>query len=69
MKEQIGQTAGKIWKVLKEKDALTPTQLSRAVKEKAAMVQLGLGWLAREDKVTFRKKGDKIFVSLVDSEK
>ena len=64
MKENIGTIAGKIWEVLKEKGETNINQLSKIVKEKSAVVHQSLGWLAREDKIEFHKKGDKDFVSL-----
>ena len=69
MKNQIGTTAGKLWQVLREKDEVNLANLPRLVNEKSMLVHLGLGWLAREDKISFRSEGDKVFVSIADSEK
>ncbi len=69
LKENIGNISGKIWDLLQEKDELAITRIPRLLKEKSAMVYQGLGWLAREDKVTYRKKGERIYVSLADSER
>ncbi len=69
MKEQVGKCAGKIWNLLQKKDEVSITQLPRAIKEKSVDAYQGLGWLAREDKIVYHKKGDKIFVSLVNSER
>ena len=68
MKTLIGQTAGKVWKQLKEKDQVNIEQLPRMLKEKTVIVYQAVGWLAREDKIKYHKKGDKTYVSLTDSE-
>lgn len=69
MKELIGKTAGRIWEVLREKEKVNVTQLPKTLKEKTLIVYQALGWLARENKIDYHKKGDKIFVSLSGNEK
>jgi hypothetical protein len=69
MKEVIGETAGRIWEVLREKEKVNVTQLPKTLKEKTLIVYQALGWLARENKIDYHKKGDKIFVSLSGSDK
>jgi Mn-dependent DtxR family transcriptional regulator len=69
MKEEIGETAGKIWEILKKKGEVNIAQLPRLLNKKSAMVHQGLGWLAREDKVDFQVKAGKTFVSLTESER
>jgi Mn-dependent DtxR family transcriptional regulator len=69
MKEEIGETAGKIWEILKKKGEVNVAQLPRLLNEKSAMVNQGLGWLAREDKVDYQDKAGKTFVSLTESER
>ncbi|MCE5271329.1 winged helix-turn-helix domain-containing protein [bacterium] len=69
MKDQIGITAGKLWNYLRDKDETNIAALPKALDEKALVVQMALGWLAREDKVEFRIDGAKNLVSIVPSEK
>jgi Mn-dependent DtxR family transcriptional regulator len=69
MKEEIGETAGKIWEILKKKGEVNVAQLSRLLDKKSAMVHQGLGWLAREDKVDYQVKAGKTYVSLTESER
>ena len=69
MKEKIGETAGSIWNVLKERGEVDIAQLPRISKEKTAVAYQALGWLAREDKLTYRVKAGKTLVSLTASEK
>ena len=71
MKEKIGQTAGKIWNILKEHEEVAISQFPKMMKEKTLIVHQALGWLAREDKISYRDraKGNKIYVALIESEK
>ena len=64
MKEKIGETAGKVWDVLKAKKEMSLSQIPKAVKEKDALVYQALGWLAREDKIQYHTKGNKTLVTL-----
>ncbi|MFH1069718.1 MAG: winged helix-turn-helix domain-containing protein [Candidatus Glassbacteria bacterium] len=66
MKVQIGHVAGDVWKVLKQRGEVNVEQLPKLLKMKASLVYQGLGWLAREDKVSFRTQGEKTLVSLAD---
>ncbi len=69
MKEKIGWTAGKVWETLKMNGEMNIAQLQKKMNEKSVVVQQALGWLAREDKIDYQVKGNKIFVSLSDYEK
>jgi hypothetical protein len=66
VKEKIGETAGKIWKVLKEKKEVDISQLPRLLKEKSVIVYQAVGWLAREDKIAYRTKAAKTYISLTE---
>ncbi len=69
MQEQynaIGETAGKIYQMLEKKGSLTVEALQKEVQvADAALVNQTLGWLAREDKVDFKKSGKNQVVSLL----
>ncbi len=69
MKNRIGETAGEIWKVLKQKEEVNLNFLPRMLGEKAQIVHQAVGWLAREDKIEYRTRGGKTFISLTPSEK
>ena len=69
MKEKIGEAAGKIWSILRENEEVAISQFPRMIKEKTLIVHQALGWLAREDKIVYRAKGNKIYVALLESEK
>ena len=69
MKDKIGETAGRIWKVMQKKGEVNVAQLPKMLNEKSAIIYQGLGWLAREDKIDYQIKGAKTFASLSDIEK
>ncbi len=69
MKNQIGTTAGKIWKTLHEQGEYSITQLTKVLKEKSATVNQALGWLAKEGKIRFLRKGGKEVVTLKEDTK
>ena len=68
MKEEIGETAGKIWETLKEKGEIDLSRLAKILQKKTLIIYQALGWLARENKIRHRIKGDKTFVSISGSE-
>jgi hypothetical protein len=62
MKEKVGFAAGEIWTVLKKENASTLTKIKNHLKDKDftdTESTMALGWLLREDKITFEeeKKG------------
>ena len=69
MIDKIGKTAGIIWQTLKRKDEVEISRLPGMLKEKVTIVYQALGWLAREEKLHYRVKNGKIYVSLIASEK
>jgi len=64
MNETIGQTAGKVWEYLSEQGESTITNLKKELSLKADEASMALGWLAREDKLDFVKKGAKNLIKL-----
>lgn len=65
--ETIGTWAGLVWNALNEADVLGMKQIKKMTKLKEKEVYAALGWLAREDKVTFEENADntEILVALV----
>ena len=54
MVKEIGQTAGEIWTALVEENkAMTVSQLEKKTELPANLLYMGIGWLAREDKMQF----------------
>lgn len=63
--EQIGFSAGQIYNYLAENNGQsTFTKMKKELDLKGNFAELGLGWLAREDKIEITKKGASINVSL-----
>ncbi len=54
---EVGETAGRVWSVLKEKGPLSLNALKKQVKAPGDVVLMSIGWLAREDKLVFEQKG------------
>ena len=60
----IGETAGEIWKLLKEEEPISLSALVRKTKHPQSMVYMGIGWLAREDKLAFTQTKQGVSLSL-----
>ncbi|MBN2088529.1 winged helix-turn-helix domain-containing protein [candidate division KSB1 bacterium] len=63
MLKLVGETAGRVWHFLKENGEKSVTQL-KEVESNQLLLNLALGWLAREDKVNLEKKGNVVKVTL-----
>jgi len=50
--EEIGQNAGKIWKVLNLQGPLTESRLINSTMLEESQFQAAIGWLARENKIS-----------------
>lgn len=64
MNETIGSTAGQVWEYLSNNEEATLTALKKDLSLKSDEATMALGWLAREDKVEFTKKGASVKVRL-----
>jgi len=62
--EVIGETAGEIWRLLSAEGALSLSAIAQKVKRPETTVYMGIGWLAREDKLEFTKTNRGTSVSL-----
>lgn len=49
---KFGQNAGEIWKLLNEKGPLTKEEIQESTKQNDDDFFVGVGWLAREDKIS-----------------
>ncbi len=65
MKEKIGENAGKVWAVLSETGKSNIKDVKKATKLAEKDLYAALGWLSREDKVSFEEEEKEVFVSLV----
>lgn len=64
LQDKIGQSAGKIYNYLNNNGESTFSKMKKELDLKGNFADLGLGWLAREDKVEISKKGTSVSVRL-----
>mgnify|MGYP002860854004 CR=1 FL=1 len=64
LQEQIGFSAGMIYDYLNNNGESTISKMKKELDLKGNFADLGLGWLAREDKVEISKKGTSVSVKL-----
>ncbi len=64
MNQEIGETAGIIWNLLLEEKSLSVSGIAKKTNRSQALVNMGLGWLAREGKIEFSKSTRGHYVSL-----
>jgi len=62
--DQIGTSAGEIYNYLNSNGTTTFSKMKKDLDLKGNFADLGLGWLARENKVAISKKGTSVSVSL-----
>jgi len=67
-KNLIGLNAGKVWRILNEKGELSMFELCRELGLTFEEVAVAIGWLARENKISFREKDNMLFVKIDDVE-
>ena len=64
LEEQIGFSAGEIYNYLSQNGTTSFAKMKKELDLKGNFADLGLGWLAREDKVEISKKGTSVSVRL-----
>ncbi|MDR0798338.1 MAG: winged helix-turn-helix domain-containing protein [Dysgonamonadaceae bacterium] len=64
MKEKIGTDAGQIWNVLSEKGEQSVKELKKIAKLTDKEIYAAIGWLAREEKLFFKKIEEELHLSL-----
>ncbi len=60
----IGETAGEIWKLLRDEGPLSISAIASKTKQPQTIVYMAIGWLAREDKLAFTQTKRGTSVSL-----
>ena len=62
IRTQIGETAGRVWKLLDREGPQSLAQIKKKIDAKGDLVPYALGWLAREGQVEFLadKKGYRV---------
>jgi len=64
MQEQIIEKVGAIYSYLSANGEVTTTKMKKDLSLDDNFTAMGLGWLAREDKINFSKKGAHTKISL-----
>ncbi len=67
MQEEIGSTAGMIWRTLDAKGELSLTQLKKEVNGKTPIFGWAIGWLAREDKIVITQEKRSFCIRLTEA--
>ena len=65
MQEQINESAGQIYNYLADKGEVTINKMTKDLDLEDNFVSMGLGWLSREDKISYTRKPKSISVRLV----
>lgn len=64
--DQIGETAGMVWRVLDEQGPQSLAKLPKLVDAPRDLVFMAVGWLAREDKLQIEEGRRTKIVSLIE---
>ncbi len=64
IKEEVGETAGKVWQLLSRDGPHTLAQAKKKLNVESELLNLAIGWLAREDKVDVSRDKKDIRVQL-----
>jgi hypothetical protein len=64
VKEQVGVTAGDVWRQLSQSGPQTLTQLKKKLNGNSDLLNFAVGWLAREDKVSIVAEKRNFLVQL-----
>jgi len=63
--QTIGETAGRVYQALEQKGEMTLSALQKTTGvSESTLIHQAMGWLAREGKIDFQKKGKLVKVSL-----
>lgn len=64
MSDAIGPAAGKIWHYLEQHGAASASRISKDTALDSKVLQRAIGWLAKEEKLSFETKGRNELISL-----
>lgn len=63
--ESVGVVAGIVWNYLRDSGPVTLSKLAREIDAPRDLVMQGVGWLAREEKISFERGSRSKLVSLI----
>lgn len=66
MTSVIGETAGMVWRYLKENGPATTARIQKGIGADAALTNQALGWLAREGKVAAERQKRTTTFTLIE---
>ena len=64
MIDEIGESAGAVWRYLNEDSTGTAAQINQSTELDEALLYMAIGWLAREGKLVFCGEGTEATLSL-----
>jgi len=64
LNDQVGENAGKVWHLLNKKGPQSLAEIPGVLKVPKELVNLAVGWLAREDKIEIVRAGKAFRVRL-----
>jgi hypothetical protein len=64
MADVIGPAAGKIWHYLEQNGAASASRIGKETELDSKVLQRAIGWLAKEEKLSFESKGRNELISL-----
>jgi hypothetical protein len=62
--ESIGDVAGQVWQLLDSQGAQSLPAIKKAIAAPDDIILAAIGWLAREDKLTFSKSARSLTIAL-----
>jgi hypothetical protein len=62
--ESIGEAAGQVWQLLDSEGPQSVPSIKKTISAPDDVVLAAIGWLAREDKLSFSKSGRSLTISL-----
>lgn len=66
--DQVGITAGEVWRVLAEQGGMSLTKLVKQIDAPRDLVMQGVGWLARENKISIVAEKRTKTIALISEE-
>jgi len=60
----IGEAAGEVWQLLRAEEPLSVSAIVHKTQQRRAIVNMAIGWLAREDKLVFTPTKRGMSISL-----
>jgi len=64
MTDAIGTAAGTIWEYLEQNGTASASKISKATGLDTKVLQRAIGWLSKEDKLSFETKGRNELIGL-----